>query len=45
MFRYGLGKVLRGVNALQTRKKSLLMVLKAYSCKDLQAILKTVVVT
>ena len=39
---YGLAKeeeVLRGVKALQN--KNLLMVLKACSCKDLAAILKT----
>ena len=41
MVRYGLAKVLRGVKALQnTHAKSLLMVLKTYSCKNLQAILK-----
>ena len=39
MVRYGLAKVLTGVKALQTRKK-LLMVLKTYSRKDLQAIPK-----
>ena len=40
MASHELAKVLRGVKALQTRKKNLLMVLKTYSCKDLQAILK-----
>ena len=39
MILYGRAKVLRGVKALQTRK-NLLMVLKTYSCKDLQAVLK-----
>ena len=37
--RYGLGRVLRGAKALQTRE-NLLMVLKTYSSKFLQAILK-----
>ena len=39
MVRYGLAKVLRGVKALQTGETPL-MVLKTYTCKDLQAILK-----
>ena len=39
MVRYGLSKVLRGVKAPQTRKKSA-NDLETYSYKDLQAILK-----
>ena len=39
MVRYGFAKVLRGVKAPQTRKKSA-NGLETYSCKDLQAILK-----
>ena len=39
MVRYGLAKVLRGVNLF--KHKNLLMVLKTYSCKDLAATLKT----
>ena len=39
MVRYGLAKVLRGVKIFK-RAKNLLMVLKTYSCKELQAILK-----
>ena len=39
MVRYGLAKAVTGVTDLHSRKK-LLMILKTYSCKDLQAILK-----
>ena len=39
MVRYGLAKVLRGLKLFK-HAKNLLMVLKTYSCKDLQAILK-----
>ena len=39
MVRYELAKVLRGVKAPQTRKKSA-NGLKTYSCKDLHVILK-----
>ena len=39
MVRYGLAKLLRGVKAHQTRKKSA-NGFKTYSCKDLQAFLK-----
>ena len=38
MVRYGLAKVLRGVNLF--KHKNLLMVLKTYSCKDFGAIVK-----